>query len=356
MPDDTHIQHPDTRIAVAMSGGVDSSVAAALLAEAGRDVFGVTMVLGAARTGDADDVELARRACAALGIEHIAIDVSAAFESLVIGPFCDAYAAGLTPNPCVWCNATLKLGVFAERVFALGASHLATGHYARLASDESGVWLERAADAAKDQSYFLHRVPPDMLARIEFPLGGLTKAEVRAMAAARSLPAAEHRESQEICFSNDHVALVTARHPEAGVPGPIEDLSGTVLGTHRGIARYTVGQRRGIGLAGPGGPYRVLRIDAERSAVIVGPEASLARHEVLLTDAIWRRDGPAHVSAQVRYRSAPVPAEATPVVGGLHVAFAQPMPGLAPGQSVVLYRGSRAVGGGYVGPPPAVVS
>ncbi|MBN2247461.1 MAG: tRNA 2-thiouridine(34) synthase MnmA [Coriobacteriia bacterium] len=348
MPDDTHIERPDTRIAVAMSGGVDSSVAAVLLAEAGRDVFGVTMILGAARSGDADDVAHARRACDMLGIEHVTIDVSSAFESLVTGPFCDAYAAGLTPNPCVWCNATLKLGVFAERVFALGAGRLATGHYARLTSGEGGVWLERAADAAKDQSYFLYRVPPEMLARIEFPLGGLTKAEVRAMAADRSLPAAEHRESQEICFTHDHVGLVTARHPEAGAPGPIEDLAGTVLGTHRGIAHYTVGQRRGIGLAGPGGPYRVLQIDVGRHAVIVGPEASLARREVVLADAIWRIEGAAHVSAQVRYRSAPVPAEATPEADGLRVAFEQPITGLAPGQSVALYHGPRVVGGGYV--------
>jgi tRNA-specific 2-thiouridylase len=348
MPDDTHIEHPDRRIAVAMSGGVDSSVAAALLAEAGRDVFGVTMVLGAARTGDAQDAEHARRACDMLGIEHITIDVSDDFESLVIGPFCDAYAAGLTPNPCVWCNATLKLGLFAERVFALGADRLATGHYACLASDEGGVWLERAADAAKDQSYFLYRVPPETLARLEFPLGGLTKPEVCAIAAERSLPAAERRESQEICFSHDHVALVTARHPEAGVPGPIEDREGTVLGTHRGIARYTVGQRRGIGLAGPGGPYRVLGIDAARNAIVVGPDSALARHEVVLGDALWRLDGPAHVSAQVRYRSAPVPAEAMPTPSGLHVTFEKAMAGLAPGQSVVLHRASRVVGGGYV--------
>ena len=318
-----------SRVAVAMSGGVDSSVAAALLLEAGRDVFGVTMRLGLAELADRaccgeEEVLLARRVCDALGIQHVVLDMAAEFASEVVEPFCADYAAGLTPNPCVRCNERIKFGAFLERVRRLGAGTLATGHYARVARAEGQVWLERGADRQKDQSYFLYRVPPEALAMLEFPLGDLTKPEVRALAEARGLPTAARRESQEVCFTDDHAAFVTARRPEAGVPGPIEDVAGTALGTHRGVARYTVGQRKGLGLSGPEGPYRVVRIDARRNAVIVGASDTLARMEATLAESVWQLAGPARVLAQVRYRGLPLPATATPTESGLDVQIDAP--------------------------------
>src|SRR5659263_719932 len=273
---------PVPRIAVAMSGGVDSSVAAALVLEAGRDVLGVTMRLGLAELADRaccgeEEVLLARRVCDALGIQHVVLDMAAEFAAEVVEPFCASYAAGLTPNPCVRCNERIKFGAFLDRARRLGADTLATGHYARIVHDEGRAWLERGVDRRKDQTYFLYRVPPKTLAILEFPLGDLTKPVVRALAEARSLPTAARRESQEVCFTDDHAAFVTARRPEAGMPGPIEGSTGMVLGAHRGIARYTVGQRKGLGLGGPEGPYRVVRIDARRNAVIVGASDALSR-------------------------------------------------------------------------------
>ncbi|MRS11804.1 MAG: tRNA 2-thiouridine(34) synthase MnmA [Actinobacteria bacterium] len=342
-------------IAIALSGGVDSSVAAALLVESGRDVFGVTMRLGLAEiAGRAccgeEEVALARRVCAQLGIPHVVIDIADEFRAEVVEPFCDAYASGLTPNPCVRCNERVKFGAFAQRVRALGATVLTTGHYARVERDADGqAWLARAADEAKDQSYFLYRVAPEVLGELEFPLGDLTKAEVRAMAAERGLPTAERRESQEVCFSSDHVALVGELHPGALEPGPIEDGDGRVLGHHRGIARYTVGQRKGLGVGGPEGPYRVSGIDARRNAVIVEPASGPGVSRVTLTDPVWRLpEASARVSAQVRYQARPVPATATVAAGAIGIAFDEPGEPAAPGQSVVLYQGDRVVGGGIV--------
>ncbi len=337
-------------VAIALSGGVDSSVAAALLVDAGRDVVGVTMDLGLSALGTGgDEVALARRVCEALDIPHVVIDLADVFRAEVVEPFGDAYAAGLTPNPCVRCNERIKFGALAERIRALGAETLATGHYARLVRDGGRTWLERAADRSKDQSYFLYRVPSFTLDMLEFPLGEFTKAEVRAMAGERELPTAERRESQEVCFTRDRVALVAAAHPEALEPGPIETADGTTLGAHRGIARYTVGQRKGLGVGGPEGPYCVVRIDARRNALIVAPESTALPARLALSDAIWETGAtPGAVLAQVRYRSQPLPAVAAPVPGGVEIEFQALADPLAPGQSVVLYAGDRVVGGGIV--------
>ncbi len=339
-----------SRTAVALSGGVDSSVAAALLVEAGRDVFGITMDLGVATTGAGEGpVALARRVCDTLGIPHVVIDLADAFRAEVVEPFGDAYAAGLTPNPCVRCNERIKFGALADRVRELGATTLATGHYARLAHEGGRTWLERAADLTKDQSYFLYRIPPHVLPMLEFPLGDLTKTAVREMAAGRGLPTASARESQEVCFTRDHVALVASAHPEALEPGPIETLNCTVLGQHRGIARYTVGQRKGLGVGGPEGPFRVVRIDAARNALIVAPEREAVPTRLTLADAIWETGAaPGAVLAQIRYRSKPLPAVAAPLPDGVDVEFRALAEPLAPGQSVVLYAGDRVVGGGIV--------
>lgn len=341
-------------VAVALSGGVDSSVAAALMVEAGRDVFGVTMRLGLAEAegrpccGE-EEVLLARRVCAHLGIPHVVIDVAEAFRARVVEPFCAEYASGRTPNPCVRCNERIKFGVLAERVRGLGASTLVTGHYARLTHDAEGVWLERAADRAKDQSYFLYRIPTDTLGMLEFPLGGLTKPEVRTLAEARGLPTASRRESQEVCFTADHAELVAREHPAALEPGPVEDEHGTLLGTHRGIARYTVGQRRGLGIGGPGGPYEIVRIDASRRALVVAPAGASHTGAVMLADPVWRGGAQERpVLAQMRYRGVPQTARAVIAEDGLRVRFDAPVPPLAPGQSVVLYQGDRVLGGGIV--------
>jgi len=204
-------------------------------------------------------------------------------------------------------------------------------------------------DRTKDQSYFLYRIAPATLGMLEFPLGDLTKADVRRMAAERRLPTAERRETQEVCFTVDHAALVAEAHPGAVEPGPIEIEGGTVLGMHRGIARYTVGQRKRLGVGGPGGPYRVVRIDADRRAVIVAPEAEAHTDRVTLAEPVWRLgDQPANVLAQIRYRSAPQPAMAQLRRDGLEVELDLPADPLAPGQSVVLYADDRVVGGGIV--------
>jgi tRNA-specific 2-thiouridylase len=344
----------DGPVAVAMSGGVDSSVAAALLAEAGHDVFGITMRLGLADIAGRpccgeEEALLARRVCDTLGIRHVVVDIADEFREQVVEPFCDAYAAGLTPNPCVRCNERIKFGALAERVWRLGATSLATGHYARLERDASGAWLARAADQTKDQSYFLYRIAPETLERLVFPLGELTKAEVRALAAERGLPTAARRDSQEVCFTGDHAELLAATHPEALAPGPIEDTAGEVLGTHRGIARYTVGQRKGIGLGGPEGPWRVARIDAARNAVVVAPAGEATTAEVTLAEPVWRLgDGAFRALAQVRYRARPVATRVEARPDALSVRFDEPVAPLAPGQSLVLYEGDRVLGGGIV--------
>jgi tRNA-specific 2-thiouridylase len=345
------------RVAVAMSGGVDSTVAAALLVEAGHEVVGITMRLvrvgengidpaGPLRSGDT--IERARAAADALGIEHSVVDLADEFEKRVVAPFADAYAIGRTPNPCVTCNERVKFDLLLDAALRHGADGMATGHYARLVRDRTGIWLERACDRAKDQTYFLYRIAPAALERLLFPLGEMSKAEVRAYAAAHALPAAEHRESQEVCFCANHIDLVRARHPRALDPGPIVDDAGSVLGEHRGIARYTVGQRKRIGLAGAATRYQVLRIDAARNAIVVGPATDVPATRTVLRDAAWRLDGPAEVSAQVRYRSPAVPAHVSPVAGELSISFAHRTGPLAPGQSVVCYRGDRVVGGGIV--------
>ena len=334
-------------VAVALSGGVDSSVAAALLVEAGRDVLGVTMDLGLARS---DAIDRARDVCAHLGIPHVVIDLAEPFRQLVVQPFVDAYAAGRTPNPCVSCNERVKFGLLVARTRELGASTLATGHYARVERDSNGAaWLARGVDASKDQSYFLYRIPPHVLGMLEFPLGGLTKAEVRGMAAERGLPTASRRESQEACFTSDHVALVAVSHPEALEPGPIESQDGTIVGAHRGIARYTVGQRKGLGVSGPEGPYRVIRIDATRNALVVAPGGTAIATRLMLTDAVWHTGAePGAMHALIRYRANPLPVVAAPVPGGIDVEFQALGEPLAPGQSVVLYADDRVVGGGIV--------
>lgn len=341
-----------TRIAIAMSGGVDSSVAAALLQREGADVFGITMRLGLAEAegrpccGE-EEVLLAARVAGQLGIPHVVIDMAEVFTEEVVRPTAEAYAAGHTPNPCVLCNERVKFKALIERARALGADSLATGHYARVAIDADGsAWLEQARDSAKDQSYFLYRIPQSTLPFLRFPLGELAKAEVREIAESFGLPTARRPDSQEVCFDRSIAAEVLGL-TSGSEPGPIEDTDGRVLGAHHGIAGYTVGQRKGLGLDGPDGPRFVTRIDAARNTVVVATGRTETT-AVRLADAVWRPEVTLRARARLRYRGPLHEATVTPDESGLTICFDQPVPAPAPGQSAVLYSGQRVLGGGII--------
>lgn len=343
------------RLWVAMSGGVDSSVAAALLTEAGHDVVGVTMQLwpsGEAEGGCCSVTAAydAARVCDSLGIPHYALNFRDVFDENVIRPFCDDYARGMTPNPCVACNDRVKFSELLRRCLADGADGLATGHYARIVPDDCGApWLARAADATKDQSYFLYRMTAQQLRHVVFPVGDLTKGEVRRIAAERGLPTAAARESQDVCFvpRGDYEAFFSKRCPEALERGPVVDASGAVLGRHEGLGLYTIGQRRGL----PGGaphPRYVVRIEADTNTVVAGYEADLASWRLVARDAAWRGLDTCRAGVQIRYRTAETPARVTHSGGSLDLELDEPVVGAAPGQAIVCYAGDRVVGGGTI--------
>ncbi|TLM80313.1 MAG: tRNA 2-thiouridine(34) synthase MnmA [Actinobacteria bacterium] len=348
------------RVWAAMSGGVDSSVAAALLVEQGHEVTGVTMRLLPDESAccGRDAARAARQVCDRLGIEHLTLDFRDAFEAGVVDPYCEDYAHGRTPNPCIDCNDRVKFAELLRRAALQDVDLLATGHYARVLADGSGgAWVGRGADVTRDQSYFLYRLRPEQLRRITFPVGGMLKDEVRAYAHKAGLPCADAPESREACFvpDGDVAAFVAARASAGGagaVPGPIEDAAGRVLGAHGGIAGFTVGQRKGLGLGG-GEPRYVVRIEAERNAIVVGAEADLDVTEVVASDAVWNGAPPGGASAltaRVRYRGAETPCTAAydAADGRLTVTFAAPVRAVAPGQAVVCYAGETVVGGGTV--------
>lgn len=339
---------------VAMSGGVDSSVAAARLVRQGHSVTGVTMQVlpegeDPGRCCSTDAVRAARRVCDHLGIEHYTLNMRDVFESEVVAPFVREYAAGRTPNPCIACNDRVKFAILLARARTHGADSLASGHYARIVADETGsLWLHRGRDVSKDQSYFLYRLDEPAIRFVCFPLGDVTKAEVREEARALGLPTAERPESQEICFIPDDVgSFVVNRAPVAGESGPIVDEKGIHVGTHDGIARYTIGQRKGLGLSG--GPWYVARIRADENIVVVchGTPAPITTIE--LEDAVWRPEGHERIEAVIRYRATSVPAQARWSGGRLTVELDSPAGGVACGQAVVCYVGDRVVGGGVVG-------
>jgi tRNA-specific 2-thiouridylase len=337
------------RVLVAMSGGVDSSVAAALLLEAGLDVTGVTLKLwgGASDSGccSVADVEDARRVAAQLGIPHYVFNFTEDFEANVVTPYVDAYAAGRTPNPCVECNRTMKFGRLLDRGSAMGFDAVATGHHARITRDEHGrPVLARGADGAKDQSYVLYMLGQDDLACVRLPVGELTKPEVRDHARRLGLRTAEKRESMDVCFitRGGKEAFLGARIPR--VPGELVTTGGEVVGTHSGVDAFTVGQRRGIGVA-LGERRYVVDVDARTAAVTLGTRGDLLRDELLVRDPVFTADGPRpdeSILVQVR-------AHAEPFLGTWHgdrVVCASPQPRVAPGQVVALYRGDLLLGGG----------
>ncbi len=367
MPVDTLNTLPElpprgSRVVVAMSGGVDSSVVAALCAEAGCETIGVTLQLydhGAAlaRKGACcagSDIHDARRVADRLGIAHYVLDYESAFAGSVIDDFADSYLAGRTPVPCVRCNQTVKFRDLLGVARDLGADCLATGHYVRRVMGDEGAELHRGVDPGKDQSYFLYATTQAQLDYLRFPLGGLDKRAVREHATRLGLSVAAKPDSQDICFvpNGDYAAVVRKLRPEADAPGDIVDLSGNVLGRHAGLINFTVGQRRGLELGGLAAPVYVVRIEPETRRVVVGPRAALAVAALTLDEPNWI--GPdlgagRDVMVKVRSMAAAAPARMTRDVGGIfQIDFATPEFGVSPGQAAVVYDGSRVLGGGWI--------
>ena len=352
---------PPTRIVVAMSGGVDSSVTAALLKRDGFEVIGVTLQLydagaGARRKGACcagQDIYDAKRVAEKLGIAHYVLDYEQRFRERVIADFVETYAKGETPIPCVRCNERVKFADLLDSARALGAEALATGHYVRRVEGRDGVELHRAADESRDQSYFLFATSREQLAYLRFPLGGMEKQAVRAIAAELGLGNAAKPDSQDICFVQDgrYGALVEKLKPNAARPGEIVDEAGQVLGTHSGVIHFTVGQRKRLGLSGNGEPLFVLALDAARARVVVGPRSSLLTRNITLRAVNWLTDPAEAQECAVKVRSmrAPVPARVAAGEGGTaHVELAEAEEAIAPGQACVFYKGDRVLGGGWI--------
>ena len=355
-------QPADHRIVVAMSGGVDSSVTAALLVEGGFEVVGVTLQLydhgaaighkGACCAGQ--DIGDARRVADRLGIAHYVLDYEGRFRKEVIEDFAEAYRRGETPIPCIRCNQRIKFRDLLGTARDLGASALATGHYVRRTIGPDGPELRRAADPARDQSYFLFATTRAELEFLRFPLGGLAKNETRALARRFDLAVADKPDSQDICFvpQGSYVRLVERLRPEAGEPGAIVDMAGRVLGRHRGIAHFTVGQRKGLGVASAE-PLYVLRLDSEQRRVVVGPRAALAETRLSLGEVNWLgRPAKPGMAVAAKLRSAQLPVAARFYPGGSKedavLILDAPAGAVAPGQAAVLYDGERLLGGGWI--------
>ncbi|MEW6218383.1 MAG: tRNA 2-thiouridine(34) synthase MnmA [Thermodesulfobacteriota bacterium] len=348
---------PGAPVAVAMSGGVDSSVTAALLVRRGLPVKGMFLHLG---QPDADRQESRVAGIAVrLGIELEVLELADRFEVEVLSPFVAAYLAGRTPNPCTICNRRIKFGALLDRVRQLGCRFLATGHYARrLALPDGGIGLGQGRDIAKDQSYFLALLDQEQLAEVRFPLGRLTKAAVRRLAWSLGLAGLHGPESQDVCFLAGGAVedLLTARPGAGRLAGEVVDRMGRVLGRHPGIHHFTVGQRRGLGIP-DASPYYVLAIDADRDRVVVGKEADLWQQEVLVAPLSWVAGRPPALplrcAARIRYRQRQAPATLYPVPGGLggRLVFDQPQRAVTPGQYAVLYLGDLVLGGGEIVPP-----
>ena len=349
-----------------MSGGIDSTITAYLLREEGYDVTGLTMKIwdgsiacesvrsGCYGPGEASDIDAAKRAAARLGIDHFVIDASREYKESVLEYFSTEYTQGRTPNPCVVCNARIKFGSLIEKARSGGIPFdlFATGHYARIRRDEaSGRYiLMRGIDGSKDQSYFLHRLSQEQLSGVLFPLGGYSKQDVRALARRAGFDEyLEKKESQDFLEFTDYTSLLK----EAPRPGNIVDGAGNIIGAHRGIAFYTVGQRRSLGLAGMKEPYYVLRIDAAGNEIIAGPKAELMNDGLRAENMNWitpfhdRPDEP--VTAKIRSMAAPAPCSVIPGDdGSAMVHFDEPQESITPGQSVVLYAGDIVLGGGTI--------
>jgi tRNA-uridine 2-sulfurtransferase len=346
---------PKRRIVVAMSGGVDSSVVAALAARSGAETIGITLQLydhgeAVGRAGSCcagRDIRDARAVCDRLGIAHYVFDHASSFKAQVIDDFADEYLAGRTPIPCVKCNMGPKFTDLFALARDLGADCLATGHYVQRVEGMAGAELHRAADPARDQSYFLFATTQAQLDYLRFPLGGLPKPAVRELAAELGLAVAAKPDSQDICFvpDRDYASLVKKLRPETETHGDIVDEAGRKLGEHKGLIHFTVGQRRGLEIGGAAEPYYVLRLDAATREVVVGPKRALAVRAARIDGINWLGgDYSGPMTAKVRSLAKPVPAR----LDGDRVMFEVPEYGVAPGQAAVLYAGERVLGGGWI--------
>ena len=352
-----------TRVVVAMSGGVDSSVVAALLKDEGYEVIGITLQLydhgaalgkkGACCAGQ--DIQDARRVAERIGIPHYVLNYESKFKDAVMEDFVETYLNGATPVPCVRCNQSVKFKDLLATARDLGADCMATGHYVtrRVGADRRAE-LHRGADAEKDQSYFLFATTQEQLEFLRFPLGAKSKAETRALAERYGLPTADKPDSQDICFvpTGGYAKVIEKLRPGAAEPGQILHVDGRVLGAHAGIIHYTVGQRKGLGIGG-GEPLFVVRLDAEQNRVIVGPKAALEHHTFFVKELNWLGEefpvAPCEVTVKMRSLQIPVMAtisDASPA--GATVTLAQPYAGIAPGQACVIYTGDRVLGGGWI--------
>jgi tRNA-specific 2-thiouridylase len=345
-----------------MSGGVDSSTAAALLIEEGYEVIGVMMRLWAEggkggatnRCCSPEAVEDARRVCQVLDIPFYLVNYEKDFKHHVVDYFINEYASGRTPNPCLACNRYIKFGLLLRRALSLDARYLATGHYARIRRANGRYQLLKGVDRRKDQSYALYMLSQEELAHLLFPLGDYTKDEVRAIALERGLPVAEKAESQELCFvhDNDYHRFLRIHAPEAIKPGPIVDTAGRGIGQHKGLPFYTIGQRRGMSIAAPEALY-VMAMDAERNTIIAGTRAELGRRELIayrvsLVSGVVPKS-PLKVAAKIRYKAVEAEATLTPLdENRVTLTFVKPQRDITPGQGVVFYQGEVVLGGGII--------
>ena len=355
------------RVVVAMSGGVDSSVAAALVKSAGYDTIGITLQLydhgdatkrkGACCAGQ--DIHDARSVAASLGIPHYVLDYESLFRESVIDNFADTYLSGHTPIPCVRCNETVKFKDLLTTAKDLGAEALVTGHYIETSLNDGQWQMRRPVDEKRDQSYFLFSTTPEQLSFLRFPLAHLTKNEIREFAAKLALPVADKPDSQDICFvpNGDYATVIERLRPDCSLPGEIVDMDGNILGQHQGVLHYTVGQRRGLGVA-IGEPLYVVRIDADTRQVIVGPKDALARRTIMLDEVNWlggeMLSDPIDVKVKIRSTGSPVRANLTLLQGQrAKVSLDIPEEGVSPGQACVFYGAdegpaARVLGGGWI--------
>lgn len=350
----------NVRVVIAMSGGVDSSVAAALLKDKGYEVIGVTMCFNISQDQrkkpgccSLDSIDDARRVAYKLEIKHYVLNMQKSLEKYVIKDFCDQYLLGMTPNPCILCNQYLKFGELLKKTLSLEAQFLATGHYARIMKTSGVFWLKKAKDLKKDQSYFLYRLNQAQLKHIIFPIGGYSKDEVRKLARKFSLPVAEKIASQEICFlpQDDYRAFLKARLNEEIKPGLVIDQEGAIAGKHQGIAYYTVGQREGLGIA-KGYPAYITKIDHKKNQITIGRKEDVLSSEFLVRNlqfAYKPLKKKVALKVKIRYNHQEVKAEIIPTANKIKVKFTQPQFAITPGQAAVFYNCSKVIGGGVIG-------
>jgi tRNA-specific 2-thiouridylase len=344
------------KIVVAMSGGVDSSVAAALLKKEGHDIIGATMHILPADMQEPDTEIDAKKVADKLGIPHCVMDLRDIFARQVIADFCHEYRRGRTPNPCIRCNRYIKFGALLERARKMGADFIATGHHARIELDKATgrYLLKKGADQQKDQSYFLCQLTQEQLQHTLFPIGNLTKDRVREIAVELNLPVAARPESQEICFipDDDYPQFLKSYIPWAAEPGPILDEQGNTLGQHHGITGYTIGQRHGLGIA-TAEPLYIIAIAPDQNAVVVGTREQTYGRKLTATNLNWiataRTEQPFRVKARVRYRHPEAEATVSPLdEDRVYVKFTEPQMAITPGQAIVFYDGDTLVGGGII--------